>query len=426
MMKLTTIFTATLFSLSLAAQADAPKNNNILFIVDASGSMKEKVGEQTRMDAAKEVLGKTLSEMPDNMNLGLMAYGHRTAKDCADIELIAPVGSKKASDLQATIAGLTAKGETPIAESLMQAAASFDGTGKIILVTDGLEECKGDPCAAAQAIKNKGLDVAVDVVGFTLGEKEAEAMQCITQTTGGAYYGAADADALTKALQKAAEPKQELIFEETFDSEESVAANWTINNEDDEGYIIEDGELVIVSAKKDLKTSPYYPNSFALNKELPAGDWKLNVIFTPENGGYTDFGFVFGDVENTEKVKHMLAGTKTEYGNKVSGGFWLNSKGKETKEWDKVSNQYDNSWTGAQTRFETAEKFEMQIARTGREYIMKMRGADKPDGEWTTLATIGVIKPFKKVHLALGTNNNGHKSASSYKIDKVSLYKVGE
>lgn len=425
-MRFLTVFTAALLFLPALAQADAPKGNNVLFIVDASGSMKEKVGEQTRMDAAKEVLGKTLSEMPETMNLGLMVYGHRTAKDCSDIELIVPVGSKKAADLLKTIAGLTAKGETPIAESLMQAAAAFDGKGKIILVTDGLEECKGDPCAAAQAIKNKGLDVAVDVVGFTLGEEEAKAMRCITETTGGQYYGAADAGALTTALQKAAEPVKTLVFEENFDSADSVAANWTINNEDDETYIIEDGELILVAGKKDLEASPYYPSTFTMNENLPDGDWVMNVTFTPENGQYTDFGIIFGDIANTEKVKTMLAGSKTEYASKVLGGFWLNNKGKETKEWNGVSNAYNDSWVGAGERFATTEKFEMQISHVGREYIMKMRGADQPDGEWATIASIGVIKPFKKANLAIGTNNSNHSGSSTFKVDKVSLYKVGE
>ena len=186
---------------------------NIMFIVDASGSMKEKVEGQTRMDAAKDVLGKTLESMPETANLGLMVYGHRKAKDCSDIELVSPLGGDDAAALQKTISGLEAKGETPIAESIKQASKSFSAfkgqDNKIILVTDGLEECQGDPCAAAKEAKESGLEVAVDVVGFTLGDEEAKAVQCITEATGGKYYGAADVEALTTALQEAAKPEPE-------------------------------------------------------------------------------------------------------------------------------------------------------------------------------------------------------------------------
>lgn len=426
MKRILTVATAILLSATSAIA-----ETNIMFIVDSSGSMKETAGEQTRMEAAKDVLGKTLSEMPDNVNLGLLAYGHRNAKDCTDIEVISEIGKADATALQKTVAGLTAKGETPIAESLMRAAAEFKDSGegttnKIILVTDGLEECKGDPCAAAQAIKEQRVDVAVDVVGFTFGAEEAKAVQCIADATGGQIYTAANAKDLTTALQKAAAPKQTLIFEEDFDSVDSVAVNWTINNEDDETYIIEDGELIFVAGKKDLETSPYYPSTFTMNKDLPDGDWVMNVTFTPENGQYTDFGIIFGDIANTEKVKTMLAGSKTEYASKVLGGFWLNNKGKNTKEWNSVSNVYNDSWTGAAERFATTEKFEMQISHVGREYIMKMRGADQPDGEWAAIASIGVIKPFKKANLAIGTNNNNHSGSSTFKVDKVSLYKIGE
>src|SRR5690242_18488870 len=51
--------------------------NNILFIVDASGSMKAKAGGTTKMDAAKEVVVGLIGQLPPTTNAGLMAYGHR-------------------------------------------------------------------------------------------------------------------------------------------------------------------------------------------------------------------------------------------------------------------------------------------------------------------------------------------------------------
>ncbi|MEW6665952.1 MAG: VWA domain-containing protein [Thermodesulfobacteriota bacterium] len=208
-----------LFAFFLLFSASSQAKTNVLFIVDASGSMQKKVDGRTRLDIAKEVLGQTLNKMPADAQLGLFVYGHRRAKDCTDIELVVPIGGEDAKTINKIISGLKAKGETPIAESLRQTAKSFKAfkgqQNLIILVTDGIEECQGDPCAAARELKDAGLDVAVNIVGFTLGEKEGKALQCVTEITGGKYYAASNAAALTNALQQVQQKVQEVVLRET-------------------------------------------------------------------------------------------------------------------------------------------------------------------------------------------------------------------
>jgi hypothetical protein len=190
--------------LLLATPVTTLGQTNVLLIVDASGSMKKTVGGESRMDAAKRVLGETLREMPKEARLGLMVYGHRRAKDCKDIELLSPIGADDAGKIATQIAALQPKGETPIAAALEQAARSFAAlkgqSNSVVLVTDGIEECNGDPCAAAKAIKGAGLDLKVNIVGFTLNDKERAAIACVAKETGGVYYDAKDAKALTAAL----------------------------------------------------------------------------------------------------------------------------------------------------------------------------------------------------------------------------------
>ncbi|MCC7274745.1 MAG: hypothetical protein IT561_18895, partial [Alphaproteobacteria bacterium] len=145
-----------------------------------------------------------LRAMPSDARLGLLVYGHRRARDCRDIELVSPIGADDAGRLAAQIRGLQPRGETPIAAAIEQAARSFaplrGQQNSIVLVTDGVEECKGDPCAAARAVRAAGLDLKVSIVGFTLGARERQAIECVARETGGAYYDAADAQALTNAL----------------------------------------------------------------------------------------------------------------------------------------------------------------------------------------------------------------------------------
>lgn len=214
MFRILTILSCTflLFTFTSKAQAEP----NIMFIIDASGSMKEKIDGEMRMSVAKQVMAETLKDLPENANLGLLAYGHRKAKDCTDIELIAPLGSETAETIGKTIQGFNAKGETPIAESMTKAAKSFKAfkgqQNSIVLVTDGLEECQGNPCAAAQELKNAGLDIKVNIVGFTLGDEDAEKLKCVTETTGGKYYSAANASDLTTAMQEVQKQAQETVI----------------------------------------------------------------------------------------------------------------------------------------------------------------------------------------------------------------------
>jgi hypothetical protein len=196
--------------LSIAASVGgAAAESNVMFIFDSSGSMKTSIGRESRMDAAKRAMVEALASIPTDARVGLTLYGHRRAKDCGDIELVSPVGADRPSDLAQTIKGLQPKGETPIAESLRHALRSFAAfkgqNNRIVLVTDGIEECRGDPCAAAQAIADAGLELKVDIVGFTLNAAQRSTMKCVTEKTGGTYYDAQDARGLTTALAEVRE-----------------------------------------------------------------------------------------------------------------------------------------------------------------------------------------------------------------------------
>src|SRR5262249_22482604 len=99
---------------------------------------------------------------------------------------------------------LKAKGETPIATALLQSLGVFAShkgeTNAIVLITDGREECNGDPCAATQALVAAGVHVKVHVVGFTLSGEDRKAVECITQLSNGRYFDAKDGVALKAAL----------------------------------------------------------------------------------------------------------------------------------------------------------------------------------------------------------------------------------
>ena len=168
--------------------------------------MNARWGAQTRIDAAKELLAKTVEDIRGipNLEIGLRVYGHQspitaTYQDCNDTKLEVPFGKDNFSQVKARIKSIQAKGTTPIARSLEAAAGDFpDNTSRniIILITDGLEACDNDPCVIAKKLKDKGVNVTPFVIGLGMDLSYLEKFNCI-----GAYADAETKEAFTKVLE---------------------------------------------------------------------------------------------------------------------------------------------------------------------------------------------------------------------------------
>ena len=50
---------------------------NVEIIMDASNSMTGKIGRETKIAAARQVLAQTINSLPEAMNVGFRVYGHR-------------------------------------------------------------------------------------------------------------------------------------------------------------------------------------------------------------------------------------------------------------------------------------------------------------------------------------------------------------
>lgn len=196
--------------------AQAPgKTVNVELILDSSGSMAERLDSgETRIDAAKSVLTEVIEELPikDGVNVGFRVYGHKgtnteagKAASCQSTELKVPVDGVDKEALQGEVDAYEPVGWTPLALSLTQSAGDFPAadtntTNAVVLVTDGLETCGGDPCAASRQIKNGSQAITTHVIGFALDETEQANLQCIVDASGGLLLGAGDAGALSDAL----------------------------------------------------------------------------------------------------------------------------------------------------------------------------------------------------------------------------------
>jgi hypothetical protein len=190
---------------------DKKPTKNLEIILDASGSMKMLLGAKSRWATAQDVLKDVVSKLPGDFSVGLRAYGHTLPSTdpgtCKDTSLVVPVAPLNPAALLASAAKLAPRGETPLVYSILQTPGDLKqaGGGTVILITDGEESCKGDFAAAAKTLKDAGLNLTLNIVGFTLKNVPAQAqLSGLAESTGGHYYGASSGASLARAVLLAA------------------------------------------------------------------------------------------------------------------------------------------------------------------------------------------------------------------------------
>ena len=181
---------------------------SLILVLDSSGSMKEPAGNgQTRMEAAKKGLNGVIDDLPDESDVGLRAYGS-TIEDgegsCKDSELMVPVQKVDKPALKAGVKKIKPLGNTPIAYALGKAYGDLpkEGPRSIVLVSDGEENCGGNPCKVARDLRKKGAEFYVDVVGMQVDDTSRNQLTCIASAGGGTYYDVKDIEELDSALTR--------------------------------------------------------------------------------------------------------------------------------------------------------------------------------------------------------------------------------
>lgn len=189
---------------------------NVLLVLDSSGSMEEMIGNDMKIDIAKRVIYNTVRQLPPNIRVGLRVYGHKIGfmgiYPCRKTELLVPIGFNTSNIILRKLSNITPTGMTPIAYSIKTAVENdfngLNGPKRIILVSDGMETCDGDPCSYAVELVRRGIDMKIDVVGFDLKDEEAiNQLKCIALSTEGKFYTADTEAALARSLQNSLQVK---------------------------------------------------------------------------------------------------------------------------------------------------------------------------------------------------------------------------
>ncbi len=192
---------------SQTPQQKLPEKTRILFLLDGSGSMLAKWENTYRITVAKKLLSDFVDSLrvDPNLELALRIYGHqydRRLRRCDDTKLEVPFSIQNHDRIISVLKNLGPKGTTPIAYALERAASDFptdkEARNIIIIITDGIESCDGDPCAVSLALQRKNIFLKPFIIGIGMDEKFEEQFGCM-----GSFYDAANISTFRKALNDA-------------------------------------------------------------------------------------------------------------------------------------------------------------------------------------------------------------------------------
>ncbi|MCM1004592.1 MAG: hypothetical protein NC408_09680 [Candidatus Gastranaerophilales bacterium] len=196
----------------------------IEFVMDYSGSMTAII------DDAKNAVQNFYPKIPSGTKIGLRLFGQQggfnpytysptvvqtiksntgnkykieikkdcvgnTTDRCSSTVQALPVGSYSGSTFYEALNKYPSGGATPLVYGLYLAVnrdfANFPRTStkKIILITDGGENCGGDPCEFARNLAMERSDIIIDVI---LIGNFSQKFACIADATGGKFYNSYD------------------------------------------------------------------------------------------------------------------------------------------------------------------------------------------------------------------------------------------
>ena len=194
------------------------ENDGIEIILDASGSMLQRIDGRRRIEIARDTLTRLLNVIPEGTGFALRVFGHRETDSCrTDLEI--PLGPLNAAAVTRTISGVNAMNlaRTPIGASIAHVRTDLAGaTGQRILIvlTDGEETCDGDAAAEIAALRDLGWDIRVNIVGFAIDDTDLEqTFESWAAAGNGSYFSADSLETLSDALAGALAVEFEVLDE---------------------------------------------------------------------------------------------------------------------------------------------------------------------------------------------------------------------
>ncbi|MBM7649229.1 hypothetical protein JOC78_002182 [Bacillus ectoiniformans] len=192
--------------MKLGEDGEVGINANVAILLDASGSMAQKIGGKTKMELAKEKVDEFVATLPEEANVMLRVYGHKGSNSdsdkelsCKSTEVVYDLKPYEEADFKASLGKFQPTGWTPLAHAISETKNEFnqagnDGQNIMYVVSDGIETCDGDPVAAAKSLHDSNIKAVVNIIGFDVDSNGQSQLRSIAEAGGGQFETVDSAD----------------------------------------------------------------------------------------------------------------------------------------------------------------------------------------------------------------------------------------
>lgn len=165
-----------------------------MLVIDASESMNTSDAPGPRIAAAKSAVASLTDSLSPQAEMGIVAFGSTVPSErgsvagCRDVTTISELAPIGQSDPRSAVDAINAQGWSPVGAALLAAAQPLGTTeGSIIVVSDGESNCRPDPCATAERIREQHPNITISAIGF---KTDSEQLRCIASKGAGIFVTA--------------------------------------------------------------------------------------------------------------------------------------------------------------------------------------------------------------------------------------------
>ena len=188
--------TVIIVVISCFLPSDIAVASTTIILLDMSGSMDGDLsgGRSKAQEATRVVREEVIPKLANGNDAGLWVIG---TGYCDRLRFQGNITSQ-ASSVQNDLRNIgNPNGTTPLAWAIREALAKLKSSSEprhLIVVTDGIEECGGDPCAEVKKGHAQQMEISVHTVGLGMSKNSAafNVLQCISNSSHEGVSGTAE------------------------------------------------------------------------------------------------------------------------------------------------------------------------------------------------------------------------------------------
>ena len=165
------------------------EDDQMLFLVDRSGSMDDWVWGKQKIEFVQEAIAALIHSRPSNVPVGLRSFGD----NCDASSLLVPISALNSEDIINAVNQLQPNGSTPLGYAIAQSWEDFnpnlEGKKLILLLSAGTDTCSVTPCQVIATMKqaHPDLEIRIDVVALLMDRTAKDRLRCIADLTRGRF-----------------------------------------------------------------------------------------------------------------------------------------------------------------------------------------------------------------------------------------------